>query len=152
MKHVVTRQASVGLSNDCLAFERVIGEIPVLSVYETAKTRTGGFLGHKVTVRRTSNIAFYHADIKYYKSSSIKPSPKRIQKMNRCFHPNQIMQIYVALRLVAPSLPPSFLLLRQPRRKQMPKLKGSLKSVGWPMMLHGNLMAYIRRRWAHQAR
>lgn len=54
MKHVVTRQASVGLSNDCLTFERVIGEIPVLSVFETAKTRTGGFLGHKVTVRRTS--------------------------------------------------------------------------------------------------
>lgn len=60
MKHVVTREASVGLSNDCLSFERAIGEIPVLSVFETVKTRTGGILGHKVKVIQSLSFPFYH--------------------------------------------------------------------------------------------
>ncbi|KAH8704099.1 hypothetical protein BGW36DRAFT_444704 [Talaromyces proteolyticus] len=48
MKHEVTRQISAGLSNDCLSFERVMDEIPVLSVFETARTRVGGMFGSKV--------------------------------------------------------------------------------------------------------
>jgi hypothetical protein len=41
---------SVGLTEDCLGFEQAVDHIPVLSVYESLETRTGGRFGSKSMV------------------------------------------------------------------------------------------------------
>lgn len=53
LKHVITRQAAAGLSGDCLSFEQAMNQTPVLSIYETIKTRTGGVFGNKLIVSHT---------------------------------------------------------------------------------------------------
>lgn len=44
------KEITSGLAEDCLNFEQVFDQIPVLSLYETAETRTGGLFGPKLVV------------------------------------------------------------------------------------------------------
>lgn len=44
------KEITSGLAEDCLNFEQVFDQIPVLSLYETAETRTGGLFGPKLVL------------------------------------------------------------------------------------------------------
>ncbi|KAH8821382.1 NB-ARC and TPR domain protein [Xylogone sp. PMI_703] len=47
-KHVLTRQAADGLAGDCEGFVEAMREVPVLSIFETIKTRTGGLFSPRM--------------------------------------------------------------------------------------------------------
>ena len=47
----MTTEMTSGLADDCLKFEKVFDHVPVLSLFETEETRTGGIFGPKTVVR-----------------------------------------------------------------------------------------------------
>ena len=46
----MTKELASGLAEDCLNFEQAFNQIPLLSIFETAETRTGGVFGPKTVV------------------------------------------------------------------------------------------------------